>query len=163
MAEKPIFNGILQVAVVVNDCDATARVYWEKYGIGPWAIYEFNPDTVSNMILDDKKEGYSMRLALTDVGGVQWELIQPRDDKSIYASFLKESGEGLHHVAFSTQNDYQETMKFFRDQGHRIVQGGTFAGLTYTYLDTEEDLKVISEIYNWPEEVQLPEPDATIP
>ena len=29
-----------------------------------------------------------MRLALTMVGTTQWELIQPLDDKSIYAEFL---------------------------------------------------------------------------
>lgn len=123
MADRPIFTSVLQVAIVVKDCDAMVRKYADEYGIGPWTIYEFNPNTVDNMILHDKPQGYAMRLALANIGGVQWEIIEPKDDKSIYAKFLKEHGEGLHHVAFGVE-DYDKAMEFFRAKGHHILQGG---------------------------------------
>lgn len=41
-----------------------------------------------------------------------------------YAAFLKEHGEGLHHLAFGVAN-YNEAMTFFRALGHDILQGGT--------------------------------------
>ena len=160
--EKPVFKSVLQIAVVVKNCDKSVRKYADDYGIGPWNIYEFNPNTVSDMILRGKKVDYAMRLALCDIGGVQWEIIEPKDSKSIYAEFLKEHGEGLHHVAFGV-DDYDQTMEFYRDRGHKILQGGTWEGLTYTYLDSRKDLGVIAEIYKLVPEFKWPEPAARYP
>ena len=160
--KKPIFKSVLQVALVVKNLDETVRKYYDKYGIGPWKIYDFNPKTVKNMIIRDKKEDYAMRIALCDTLGVQWELIEPKDEKSIYAEFLHTHGEGLHHVAFGV-DDYEEAMKFFRSIEHNILQGGTWFGLTYTYLTTEDDLKFIAEIYDMPSDFKWPKPDAVYP
>jgi 4-hydroxyphenylpyruvate dioxygenase-like putative hemolysin len=103
-----------------------------------------------------------MRLALANIGKVQWELIEPLDDLSIYAEFLKKHGEGLHHVAFGTEN-YEEAMAVFRGKDIGIIQGGTWHDFIYTYLDTEADLSMIAEIYRPPEGFQWPPADATYP
>jgi len=164
MAEKPIFKGVLQVAVVVKNLDEAMKKYWEEYGIGPWCINTFDPSTVSNMIIHNQRVDYAMRLATTDIGGVQWELIEPLDGKSIYAEFLKEHGEGLHHVAFAVDN-YDEAMAFFQGKGIGVLQGGTWHGLTYTYLESEDTLSFIAEIFDMPEEFEslTPEAEATYP
>jgi methylmalonyl-CoA/ethylmalonyl-CoA epimerase len=138
------------------------KKYAGDYGIGPWSIYEFNPDAVSDMILHGKAQSYAMRLALANVGNVQWELIQPKDDNSIYAEFLEEHGEGLHHVAFGVE-DYDKTMQFYRDKGHHILQGGTWEGLIYTYLDSRKDLGIIAEIYKLVPDFKWPEPESIYP
>jgi len=57
-----------------------------------------------------------MRVAFAKIGDVEWELIQPLDDKSIYAEFLEKHGEGLHHVAFDVEN-FHETLTFCRAEG----------------------------------------------
>lgn len=57
----------------------------------------------------------------------------------------------------------EEAMKFFYSKGHKILQGGTWHGFTYTYLTTEKDLKGIAEIYNVPVGFEWSEPDATYP
>ncbi len=159
---KPLFTDVLQVAVVVEDLDEAVRTYADKYGIGPWMFYEFNPETVQNMILDDKRQDYAMRLATCNIGSVQWELIQPLDDKSLYAKFLKEHGPGLHHVALGTE-DYNETLKKLREMGHKIIQGGTWHGFTYSYMSTEDDLNVIVELYDVPKDFKWPEPEKVYP
>jgi methylmalonyl-CoA/ethylmalonyl-CoA epimerase len=51
----------------------------------------------------------SWRLAVATVGQVQWELIEPLDEESVYARFLAEKGEGVHHVAVATP-DFDETV-----------------------------------------------------
>jgi methylmalonyl-CoA/ethylmalonyl-CoA epimerase len=162
MAEKPIFTGVLQIAVVVKDLDESMKKYWEEYGIGPWTIYTFDPSTVSDMIIRNERMDYAMRLALTDIDGVQWELIEPLDEKSIYAEFLKEHGEGLHHVAFGVDN-YDEAMAAFKGKGIGVLQAGTWHGLTYTYLESEDTLSMIAEIYDMPEGFEFPPPEATYP
>ena len=104
-----------------------------------------------------------MRLALADIGSTQFEIIEPKDNKSIYAEFLKEHGEGLHHIALGTSEDYDNAMKFFKAKGHSILQGGTWHDFTYTYLTTQDDLKLIAEIYNPPPNFQWPKPDSVYP
>jgi len=159
---EPVFTETLQVAVVVRDLDAAVRKWADEYGIGPWLIYEFNPETVERMVRDDQPAEYAMRLAVANVGTVMWELIQPRDDRSIYAEFLASHGEGLHHVAFGVK-DYGQAMSVLRGKGHKVVQGGTWNGMTYTYLSTEKDLGFVSEIYDWPADFEQPTPDAVYP
>lgn len=159
---KPLFNKVLQIAMVVKNCDEAVKIWADKYGIGPWKIYEFNPGTVNDMIIRGEKVDYAMRLALCDIGGVQWELIEPKDDKSIYAEFLRDKGEGLHHCAFGTDN-YQKTVEFYKDKGLPILQGGEWDGLTYTYLDSQKDLNLIAEIYDLVPDFSWPEPQAVYP
>jgi methylmalonyl-CoA/ethylmalonyl-CoA epimerase len=162
VAEKPIFKRVLQIAVVVKNLDEAMERYWEEYGIGPWDIYTFDPSTVSDMTIRNQRVDYAMRLALTDIGGIQWELIEPLDEKSIYAEFLKEHGEGLHHVALAVDN-YDEAMAFFQSKGIGVLQGGTWHGLTYTYLESESTLSFSAEIYDRPGDWESPTSEATYP
>ena len=56
------------------------------------------------------------------VGRVMWELIQPLDDESIYARFLAEKGEGMHHIAVATPN-FDETLVTQVKRGTEIFSG----------------------------------------
>lgn len=147
MPEKPIFTDVLQVAVVVENLDEAIKKYSEYAGFDGWKVLEFNPSIVSNMIVRNKRQDYAMRLGLLNIGKVQWELIEPLDDESIYAEFLKEHGQGLHHIACAVSN-YDEAMAFFEKKGIGIAQGGTVFGTTYTYLDTQDSLYAPIEIYS---------------
>jgi methylmalonyl-CoA/ethylmalonyl-CoA epimerase len=105
--------------------------------------------------------GCAWRLAVTMVGSVQWELIEPLDDKSIYADFLAEKGEGVHHVAVGGM-PYRETFDAISAKGRSVLQGGKYQGATFAYLSTDEDLGVITEIFDWPDGLTQ-EPDAVYP
>jgi hypothetical protein len=160
---EPLFTETKQIAIVVRDLDATMRTYVHEYGIGPWSVHEFNPDTVSTLEKDGRPADMAFRIAVTMVGGVQWELIQPLDDRSIYAEFLAEHGEGLHHVAVGGAAGYEETLGAVRAKGRRVIQNGHYQGATFAYLSTDEDLAVITEIFDWPEDLEPQEPDAVYP
>jgi methylmalonyl-CoA/ethylmalonyl-CoA epimerase len=159
---EPVFTETKQICVVVRDIEATMKTYVHEYGIGPWEIYEFNPDTVQNLTRDGQPANFAFRLAVTMIGGVQWELIEPLDDRSIYAEFLSEKGEGVHHVALGVP-DYGEAVETMEAKGRRIVQGGMYKGATFAYLSTDEDLGVVTEIYDWPADRPRQMPDAVYP
>ena len=159
---EPVFTETKQVALVVRDLEATIRTYVHEYGIGPWEIYEFNPDTVSEQVKDGEPAPCAWRLAVTMVGSVQWELIQPLDDKSMYAEFLATKGEGLHHVAVGTSG-YGEALDTMQGKGRRVLQAGFYNGVKFAYLSTDEDLGVITEIYDWPPDLAPQKPDAVYP
>ena len=158
---EPLFTETLQVAIVVRNLDAALRTYVHEYGIGPWEIYEFNPQNTRDMVKDDEPAEYAMRIAVTMVGTTQWELIEPLDDRSIYAEFLAEKGGGLHHVGAGVR-DYGDALEQLRGKGHAVLQGGLYNGVKFAYLSTDRDLGVITEIFDWPPGLKQ-EPDAVYP
>jgi len=162
MLKKPLFEGVYQIGLVVNDCMASIKRYNDDYGIGPWSIYEMNPDTIQNMVIRDKPEPYAMRAAITFIGSVMIELIEPLDDKSIYSEFLKQHGEGIHHILFDVE-DHDKTVQIFKDRGIGILQAGSNKGLKFTYFDTTKELGLISEIRGGVLSGDLPKPDDIYP
>jgi catechol 2,3-dioxygenase-like lactoylglutathione lyase family enzyme len=144
---EPIFTGTLQVSVVVPDLEAAMHTYVDDFGIGPWNVYEFDPDNVQGMHERGQPVERSWRLALAQVGHVQWELVEPRDDDSVYARFLAEHGPGVHHVGVSV-DDYEGTIAELAGRGHEVLLGGTYNGVTFSYLSTDRDLGVVTEIFD---------------
>jgi hypothetical protein len=158
---EPVFTETLQVCVVVRDIDKAMRTYVHEYGIGPWDIYDFSPDTVQGMHESGEPVERSFRLALAMVGKLQWELIQPLDEESIYARFLAEHGEGVHHVGVATPS-FDGTISALKSKGHEVVFGGEYNGVNFAYLSTDRDLGVITEIFSGPPG-EGQKPDAVYP
>lgn len=157
---EPLFTETLQISIVVRDLEETLRTYVDEYGIGPWEIYAFDADQVAPLPEGGAARG-AWRIAVTMVGSVQWELVQPLDDRSIYAEHLAAKGEGLHHVAVGGAG-YRELLEEMRAKGRTVPLGGVYRDVTFAYLSTDEDLKVITEIFDWPEGLEQ-EPDAVYP
>lgn len=155
MSEKPLFHNTLQVAVVVKNREEAMKKYAEVYGLDGWKTYQFDPTIVGQMIVKDKLQDYAMLMGLQNIGRTNWELIEPLDDISIYAEFLREHGEGIHHVALATDS-YDDTVAFFRKKGIGIAQSGTvtFNNVTYTYLDTQDALSATIELYSTPPDAE---------
>ena len=159
MPRQPVFTDVLQIGIICKDLESTLKAYTEKYGIGPWNRYRFDKDTVGDMKRLGKNVNYAMDLALGQIGNVQWELIQPLDDKSDYAIFLKEHGEGIHHVALATADKYGDAVKFCEKNGIDQVQYGYWNhNFRYDYRDTRDDMKCIVELYGADEGFDWPKP-----
>jgi methylmalonyl-CoA/ethylmalonyl-CoA epimerase len=143
----PVFTQTMQVGIVVRDLGATIRKYVDEYGIGPWKTYEFNPGNAEDLHEHGQPVARSWRVAVAMVGLVQWELIEPLDEESIYARFLAEKGGGVHHIAVAAQN-FDETLDMQAKRGNDMVLSGEFEGVKVAYLGTDRDLGVILEIFN---------------
>jgi catechol 2,3-dioxygenase-like lactoylglutathione lyase family enzyme len=143
----PAFTETIQLAIVVRDLDAAMRTYVHDYGIGPWEIYEFDPGNVADMREDGEPVERSWRLAIAYVGQVQWELIEPRDEESVYARFLAETGGGLHHVGVAVP-DFDEAVAEQAARGNGVLLGGEYKGIRFAYLDTVGDLGLVTEIFS---------------
>ena len=154
---------VLQVCVVVKDLQVAMERYWNLLGIGPWRVYTYKPPLMVKSTLRGKEQRYSMRLAVADIGAVNWELVQPLEGPSIYKEFLEKHGEGLHHVAVATDG-YDQTVAALAKEGIGILMSGTLrTGSTYAYMDTEAALGAIVEIYKRSKDWVRPEPEAVWP
>ncbi|MGD0918075.1 MAG: VOC family protein [Thermodesulfobacteriota bacterium] len=159
--EKVDLKNVIQVCVVVKNIRKAVESYWNLFAIGPWKIYTFQPPDLTNATLHGKLEKYSMKIAITMIGNMMWELIEPLEGPSIYKEFLEERGEGIHHVHFAVDN-YDQTVAALKKQGINILMDGSWKGITYAYLDTERELGAIFEISK-PLDAQLPPPEAVYP
>jgi methylmalonyl-CoA/ethylmalonyl-CoA epimerase len=92
---------------------------------------------------------------------VQWELIQPLDEESVYARFLAEKGEGVHHIAVATPS-FDEAVAAQSEKGKNLVLSGEFSGIRVAYLATDPELGVITEIFSGTASADV-KPDATYP
>jgi hypothetical protein len=86
-------------------------------------------------------------VAITWVGDMQFELVQPLTGPSIYFEFLDERGEGLHHIKEQVDDCAQE-IENYRKKGINVIQSGKFDEDEYYYLDTEKQLGFVYEIGN---------------
>lgn len=68
-----------------------------------------------------------VRTAFFDAGGVHLELLEPTGPDSAVAKFLAERGEGIHHVAFRT-DDIAGQLQRAAAAGVRLIHAQPFAG-----------------------------------
>lgn len=160
--EKVEIKQVLQVGVVVKDLQKAMERYWNIFGIGPWHVYTFQPPAVTNMTFRGKPVVYTMKLALTQIGNIQWELIEPLTGPSAYKEFLEQRGEGVQHIACDV-GDYDQAVATMAKHGIGILMSGSTPADSYAYMDTEETLGIALEIYKRPAEFEMPPPEATYP
>lgn len=144
---KPELTETGQIGMVVQDLDATIRRYVEDFGIGPWTIFEVGPENAPNLKHDGKPVEGRCRSAAAMVGSVMWELTQPLDDKGIFAKFLREKGEGVHHIAVHTAN-YHQLVAEYAQRGETFPLSGSFAGVDVAYLPTDKTHGVLLEVFS---------------
>jgi hypothetical protein len=140
-----------QIALVVRDVEATMKMWWEVLGIGPWDVRHFTPETVRDFHVAGRRveEAFDFICAVTWVGEVEFELIQPIEGPNIYWRHLEEKGEGLHHVKdVMPDEEIPAVLEEFKRRGYDVLQAGWIDEDVHYYLDTERDLGLVYEIGN---------------
>ncbi len=68
-----------------------------------------------------------VRIAVMEVGGVKIELVEPNDDSSPIANFLRKKGQGIHHICFEVDDIDAETERLKR-AGIAIIENASNVG-----------------------------------
>ena len=143
---EPVFNETMQLGIVVRHLEATVRRYEDDYGIGPWRFDRIDLGAENDFREHGQPAERSNRIAIAMVGRVMWELIEPLDEDGIYARFLAEKGEGVHHVAVGTPNFDETVARAERKDG--LMLSCEHSGIDIAYLDTQRDLGVVLEVFS---------------
>jgi len=163
MTQKRLFRRIAQVGLVVKSVEESAKRCWEDFGIGPWAFYTFDPSNVAEMTLRGKRVDHAMRIGTALIGDVEWEIIEPLDDRSIYAEHLRIHGEGLHHILFDVEN-YAEARETLSQRGCEEIVSGKVYDYPFSYFDASRSLACLVEIWSPPAAgTEFPPPDGSYP
>jgi catechol 2,3-dioxygenase-like lactoylglutathione lyase family enzyme len=118
-------KGINQVGIVVNDIEKMVEAYWNILGIGPWSIIPWEPPLVYDRKYHGKLSPAKEKIAISQVGAVQLELVQQIEGDSIYSDFLEEHGEGLHHLNFLV-DDVDQVAVTLEREGFPSLQSARF-------------------------------------
>jgi hypothetical protein len=123
---KEIFNTFVQIGVVVADLDRATRNLSEIFGIGPFRVIDWPPAGRSDIqrFYYGKPGNFSARMAFTELGPVELELIQPVEGESIWGDFLRDHGEGIHHIRFNV-DEMDPVRAYLSSQGIEPAQHGS--------------------------------------
>lgn len=141
---------IRQICVVSYDAKKTMQNFWDLFGIGPWDVRHFRPDTVGYMEVGgvELTEGYDFIAAVADAGDIQLEVVQPVKGPNVYWDTLERKGECLHHfkIVFDTEDEINSFIDEMSAKGIKVTQTGLLGKDIHAYLDTEDKLGYIIEL-----------------
>lgn len=122
------------IGLVVEDAERTIEYLASTYEISRFQIVgDYAP---SNEELLAGKD-FKVKVATVEMGSMKLELLEPLNEESILAQFLREKGEGLHHIAFSVSN-LDKVIATLKAQGVEMLLGGLVEGLRWVYMDTSK-------------------------
>jgi methylmalonyl-CoA/ethylmalonyl-CoA epimerase len=96
---RPGLPELFHIGWVVRDCAAAQRELSARLGAGPF-VSAGQESRFDRALVHGKPTPFSLRIAFGALGGVLLELLEPLDDASPHAEFLRTRGEGMHHLAF---------------------------------------------------------------
>jgi hypothetical protein len=148
---KLVFRDLKQIGVVVADLDGTLKVLSEAFGIVPVRTLYWPPADRPDFerFYYGQAADFTCRLAFVRLGGIELEIIQPLEGKSIWSDFLDQHGEGIHHIRFNVEDiETQQVIDFLADLGIGVSQRGSGLrpGTDWVCFDTEDKLGFCIEV-----------------
>ncbi|NNC42066.1 MAG: methylmalonyl-CoA epimerase [Acidimicrobiia bacterium] len=94
------------VGIAVENLNESLATFKELYGVEP-----MHRETVASQGVEE---------AMLSVGGSYVQLLQPIDEDGPVARFLRQRGQGMHHLAFAVA-DIEAALRHLESQGARLV------------------------------------------
>jgi methylmalonyl-CoA/ethylmalonyl-CoA epimerase len=154
---------IEQVSVLAWDLQKSMESLWNTFGIGPWAVYVFEPSALTEMTYRGREGRFGMQTARAKWGITEIELIQPLEGENIYTDFLKEHGETVHHLGWFKVENMAETIEQMEKLGFPCLMSGRTYRARFAYFDTTKVLGTILESVSIDPSVPLKEADRVWP
>jgi methylmalonyl-CoA/ethylmalonyl-CoA epimerase len=151
---------IQQIAWLTRDLEKSMQAWIDVLRVGPWRVFRFTDKTVKNLKVGGRlvEEPFEFRIAISSVGNIEIELIQPVRGPMIYEEYIQRRGEGLHHIKEKVPDDQMaKVVKDYESRGVEITQTGQFFADFHFYLNTEPKLDFVYELGNCPYQELPPE------
>ena len=131
-------TNLSHLGIAVKDAEKTVGFISSVWDIGTPEVSDYQAKPEELIV----GEPFKVRLVFIKFGTLTIELLQPLDDKSIWAKFIAAKGEGIHHIAFGVSN-YGEMVSKLQAQGHPLLVAASFQGERWCYFDTSPGGMVI--------------------
>lgn len=149
------FNRFMHVGVVVNNIEDALKRMEKLAAFDQYVVVDFPPKEMNReevqLYYHGEKNWYTARFCFIPMGSTEIELIEPLEGESVWKDFLREKGEGVHHLKYEVES-LNEAMAFFKSKGIACTQYGSAVGKnlgkTWAYFDTTADLGYVIEVLN---------------
>jgi methylmalonyl-CoA/ethylmalonyl-CoA epimerase len=134
---------LCQIGIVVKSVDETIKYFQEQFGFGPFEVRYVDYSDATYM---GNKAGYRGKRGFFHLGPIEIELVELIDGQTIHEDFMKQHGEGLHHIGFEVK-DLTAAKKNAEKAGFMVTQGFQRQdGSGFAYLDSDRTGGVIMEL-----------------
>ena len=143
----PGLKKVVQVALVVRDIEASAKLWAEMLGMPVPEISTTRPGHEVKEIYRGKPSEGQVKLTFFNLGQVVIELLQPISEGTSWKEYLDEKGEGVQHLGFQVE-DLDKTSAALEKAGYPVLHKGRYDADngTYVYHETLDDLGVVIEL-----------------
>ena len=101
------------IGVAVKNLEETVKLYRDIMGL--------------KLIETEEVESQKVKVAKFDINGVHIEFLEPTSPESPIAKFIEKKGEGLHHIAYMTDNIKKE-LENLKSKGVKLINEEPFDG-----------------------------------
>ncbi|MBI2847664.1 MAG: methylmalonyl-CoA epimerase [Chloroflexi bacterium] len=129
-----VITKVNHIGIAVSSIDAALKIYTEALGLKLKDI---------EVVADQK-----VKTAIIPVGETKLELIESTDPEGTIARFIKDRGEGLHHIALEVDK-IGESLKDMVSKGITLIDQTPRKGVentTITFLHPRSTGRVLIEI-----------------
>jgi methylmalonyl-CoA/ethylmalonyl-CoA epimerase len=135
-------ENLCQIGIVVKSVDETVKYFQDVFGFHDFEIRNVDFPTATYY---GKPAGYKGKRGFFNMGPIQIELIECISGKTIQEDFIKENGEGLHHIQFKVE-DLKAAMANAEKAGLHVIQSYVGNGIGFAYIDSDKVGGVIFEM-----------------
>jgi hypothetical protein len=134
---SPIPYQVSQVGIVVHDLDAAMARYTERHGWGPWGVYQYAPPQLHDLRQHGRDASFTWIGAETLVDGLNVELLAPVSGGGLFAEWLEQRGEGVHHLGYevATIEEAQVLHQKLAATGAPELASAWIGGVWFYYFD----------------------------
>lgn len=136
--DRSPFSKVDQIGIIVRDLDKAVE-YYKSLGFGPFESLGIT--ITERMVYGKTAPDVKNRQAITQIGQIELELVQPVSGKSVQQDFLDTKGEGVNHLGyFIDTDDFDKEVAKMLKKGYKIVSGvkTTDGFRDCAYFDTDK-------------------------
>ena len=126
---------IEHIGIAVKSLESAIPFYEEMLGLKCYAVEE---------VADQR-----VKTAFFKIGRTKIELLESTDPEGPIGKFIEKKGEGIHHIAFATEDGVQKSLEELAEKGVQLIDKTPrkgAEGLNIAFLHPKSTIGVLTEL-----------------
>jgi methylmalonyl-CoA/ethylmalonyl-CoA epimerase len=130
-AKNSLFSSVHHIGILVKDVEK-ALEQMSALGIGPFETPKHGPPFIK-MTYQGRPARFGTKRLVASLGNVEIELFSPEGEAPAMQEFLKNKGDGIHHLSFVV-DDLDKELGRLAQKGIEVLESARWEGGGFAYL-----------------------------